>query len=276
MAVLRIMKSDSAGRQAYSSYGCEQSEGMAAQCRWDEFARIDAYTYIMTDLPRGDRAAFWRSGETAVSEEVLPTVRKHAVPLGTALEIGCGVGRLLFPLAKHFERVLGLDISPEMVRQGTALAAQKNVPNTKFFTLADYQRRPENFGLTEGSVDFVYSLIVFQHIADFSAIEDYFKLIRMWLSPGGIAHLQFDTRPQSMVYRAKNLLPDFLLPRFMRRGIRRIRRTTAELESCFTNHGFDVVENLGPSTEYNRYVLRKSKGRSSADSPILDIPGHHK
>jgi len=231
---------------------------MTAQCRWDEFARIDAYTYIMTDLPRGDRSAFWQSGETAVSEELLPVVRKHAVPLGTALEIGCGVGRLIFPLAKHFERVLGLDISPEMVRQGTTLAAQKNIPNAKFFTLADYKRAQENVGLTEGSVDFVYSLIVFQHIADFSAIEGYFELIKVWLSPGGVAHLQFDTRPRNLVYRAKNSLPDFLLPRFMRRGIRRIRRTAGELESGFAHYGLDIVENLGPSTEYNRYILRKS------------------
>ena len=241
-----------------SSVG-EQGRGLAAESQWDEFARIDAYTYIMTHLPEGDRDAFWQSGETVVSEELLPVIRKYGVPRGTALEIGCGVGRLVLPLANHFERVLGLDISAEMVRQATALAVQRNVANARFLTVADYERRPHDFGLTERSVDFVYSLIVFQHIADFRSIKNYFELVRLLLSPQGVAYLQFDTRPQDLTYRVKNSLPDFLLPRFLRRGIRRIRRTVAEVESSFADCGLDIMEALGPSTEYNRYILRKSR-----------------
>lgn len=257
-----IMKSNSYPPQReLDSLGVgEQGGSLATESQWNEFARIDAYTYIMTDLPRGDRQAFWQSGETTVSKELLPVICRHAVPLGTALEIGCGVGRLVFPLAGHFERVLGLDISPEMVRQGTALAGQKNVANVRFFSLADCKNRPHDFGLMEGRVDFVYSLIVFQHIADFRAIKDYFELVRLSLSSQGVAYLQFDTRPQTLRYRVKSSLPDFLLPRFKRRGIRRIRRTANELESSFANCGLDIVESLGPSTEYSRYVLRKSKG----------------
>jgi SAM-dependent methyltransferase len=236
----------------------EQGSALATESPWDDFARIDAYTYIMTDLPQGNREAFWQSGESAVSEELLPVIRKNAVPLGTALEIGCGVGRLVFPLANHFERVCGLDISSEMVRQAVGLAVRKNIANARFLTLADYHSRSEDFGLTAGSVDFVYSLIVFQHIPDFRCLKDYFKLVKLLLSLRGVAYLQFDTRPQGLAYRVKNSLPDFLLPRFLRRGIRRIRRTGEELESSFGDYGLHIVENLGPATEYNRYVLRKS------------------
>jgi SAM-dependent methyltransferase len=232
---------------------------VATESQWNDFARIDAYTYIMTDLPGGDRQAFWQSGETTVSEELLPVIRKYAVPLGTALEIGCGVGRLVFPLAGHFERVLGLDISPEMVRQGTSLAEQKSAANVRFFSLADFKHHPNDFGLM-GGVDFIYSVIVFQHIADFSMIEDYFELVRLFLSSHGVAYLQFDTRPRNLAYRIKSCMPDVLLPRFLRRGIRRIRRSVNELESSFARHGLEIVESLGPATEYNRYVLRRSKG----------------
>jgi cyclopropane fatty-acyl-phospholipid synthase-like methyltransferase len=246
-------------RDGKSSGVGEQRKGAPVESRWDEFARIDAYTYIMTHLPKGNREAFWQSGETTVSQELLPVIRKYAVPAGTALEIGCGVGRLVLPLASHFERVLGLDISAEMVSQATALAVQRNVANARFLTLADYERRSHDFGLTERSVDFVYSLIVFQHIADFRAIENYFELVRLSLSPRGVAYLQFDTRPQDLTYRVKNSLPDFLLPRFLRRGIRRIRRTVAEVESSFSDFGLDIVEAQGPSTEYHRYLLRKSR-----------------
>jgi SAM-dependent methyltransferase len=247
-------------RELGASRSGERTSGSLAESRWDQFARIDAYTYIMTHLPQGDREAFWQSGETVVSQELLPVIHKNAVPLGTALEIGCGVGRLAFPMAHCFEQVLGLDISGEMVRQATALTVEKNVVNARFFTLADYERHPGDFGLAEGSVDFAYSLIVFQHIADFRAIKNYIELVRFVLSPEGVAYLQFDTRPQGITYRLKNVLPDFLLPRFLRRGIRRIRRRVEELESSFADCGLSIIENLGPSTEYNRYVLRKSGG----------------
>jgi len=256
------MKSNSCQSQLAEDSSSLAGSGirLAAESRWDEFARIDAYTYIMTALPRGDRHAFWQSGETVVSEELLPAIRKNAVPAGTALEIGCGVGRLVFPLSRHFQQVLGLDISPEMVRQATALAVERNAPNARFLTLADLQLYAHDFGLTPGSVDFIYSLIVFQHIVDFRSIKDYFELVSRLLSPRGAAYLQFDTRPQDLTYRVKNSLPDFLLPRFLRRGIRRIRRTTAELESSFAENNLDLIETVGTATEYHRYVLRRSRG----------------
>jgi|SRR5579872_113691 len=229
-----------------------------AESRWDDFARIDPYTYIMTHLPQGNREAFWQSGENVVSEELVPVICKNAVSFGTALEIGCGVGRLVFPMATHFERVFGLDISPEMVRQAAALATQKNITNARFLTLADYQSRPENLGLAAGSVDFIYSLLVFQHIPEFRCIKDYFELVRLLLSPRGVAYLQFDTRPLGFAYAVKNALPDFLLPRFVRRGIRRIRRTAEQLEASFGECGLHIMENRDAATEYNRYVLGKS------------------
>jgi cyclopropane fatty-acyl-phospholipid synthase-like methyltransferase len=247
-------------RDVASSGAADRTSASAAESRWNDFARIDPYTYIMTHLPQGDREAFWQSGETTISQELLPVVRKNAVRLGTALEIGCGVGRLVFPLANHFERVFGLDISSEMVRQATTLAVQKDITNARFFSLADYERRPDDLGLTASSVDFVYSLIVFQHIADFQSIKNYFELIGLLLSCEGVAYLQFDTRPQGFTYRVKNFLPDFMLPRFLRRGIRRIRRSVEELESSFADCGLNIVESLAPSTEYNRFVLRKSGG----------------
>lgn len=225
--------------------------------RWDEFAEADAYTYIMTDLPKGDRRVFWQSGETAVAEELLPCVRRHSVSAGVALEIGCGIGRLMFPMAHTFERVVGLDIAPEMARQGTAMAQERQVENVRFLTVTDYENGSREFIELQGRVDFIYSLLVFQHIAEFHSVQAYFHLIQRLLSNCGIAYLQFDTRKQTALYQLKSSLPDFLLPRYLRRGIRRIRRTPQELLRSFADCDLAIVEDAGAGTEYHRYVLKK-------------------
>ncbi|MFI5893718.1 hypothetical protein ACIA5D_26790 [Actinoplanes sp. NPDC051513] len=53
-----------------------------------------------------------------------------------------------------------------------------------------------------GAVDLVYSLIVFQHIADWTAIVEYFSRIGACLAPGGVCWVQFDTRPVTLPYLA--------------------------------------------------------------------------
>jgi hypothetical protein len=114
-------------------------------------------------------------------------------------------------------------------------------------------------GHLTGKCDFIYSLLVFQHVPEFSVIENYLHFIRVLLHEHGLAYLQFDTRPSDFRYRLKTRLPDFLLPRFWRRGIRRIRRSPEEIEACIRRAGMEIVEELTPHTAYHRYILRLSK-----------------
>jgi hypothetical protein len=93
-------------------------------------------------------------------------------------------------------------------------------------------------------------------------IEGYLHVIGVLLAKGGIAYLQFDTRPESLAYHIKTRMPDFLLPRFWRRGIRRIRRTPQEIEKGIHNAGLEIAGELTPFTSYHRYILRKA-GRHS-------------
>jgi len=46
---------------------------------------------------------------------------------GRLLDLGCGPGTLTLPLAPHFESVLGLDVSAEMIAQGQHLSTTNNV-----------------------------------------------------------------------------------------------------------------------------------------------------
>ena len=223
------------------------------RAEWDNYAHHDAYTYIMTDLPRGDSQAFWESGEAIVSQELLPAAREHHARFGAALEVGCGVGRLMFPISRYFGRVIGVDISSEMVRRGRALASERSLGNITFVAVST----PDTLTCPPKSIDFAYSLLVFQHIDDFRVIAAYLRGICSLLTHDGIAYLQFDTRPQTAAYRIKSALPNFLLPRFWRRGIRRIRRTVPELEALFSQVGLEVVASITPGTDYHRYILRK-------------------
>ena len=70
---------------------------------WEKFAEADPYTYILTDLKRADPKKFWESGERTVKEELLPFIRERGIRRQIGLELGCGVGRLLFPMAPEFE-----------------------------------------------------------------------------------------------------------------------------------------------------------------------------
>lgn len=158
-------------------------------------------TYIPNDLKR--LQGFGLSGHRSVHEELLPIVRERKISRGTALELGCGLGRLAFPLAAHFQTVIGADIAAEMVRRAQRFAS-------------------------------------------------------LLLCDNGAAYFRFAIRPASLAYHLKCNVLDFLLPRFCRRGIRRIRRSPAEIEECLREAGLQIVSQWTPCTELHRYILCKA------------------
>lgn len=101
----------------------------------------------------------------------------------TALEIGCGIGRLMIPLSEHFTDVFGVDISPEMVRYAMFhLSATKNC----YAMLTD----GNTFPVQSDVVDFVYSVICFQHIPYLYMIMQYLKETKRVLKVGGCCTIQ--------------------------------------------------------------------------------------
>jgi SAM-dependent methyltransferase len=231
---------------------------------WEHFAEVDPYLYILTDMKRTDPRVFWQSGEQLVRTEILPVIQSQEVACNVALEVGCGIGRLVLPLARHFRQVMGVDIARGMVQRASSFAKDNGVRNACFAPIAGPEDFLQQTGKYAGNCDFLYSLLVFQHIPDFSIIEGYLHVIRTLLHKHGIAYLQFDTRPSTALYRLKTKLPDFLLPRFRRRGIRRVRRSPEEIEASITRAGLQIVEQLTPQTEYHRYVLRLPRNEPGA------------
>jgi SAM-dependent methyltransferase len=221
--------------------------------RWEAFAREDAELYILgRSVPDGDAQAahdFFESGR-GTTTWMLDEVGDDLPGRDHALEIGCGVGRLVIPMTEHFSKVIGVDVAPTMLQKLSANCERFGIDNAEPMLADDSWERG-------GEADFVYSWLVFQHIADFGLIESTVQRLAGALKAGGVALLQFDTRRPTAVYRARNTLPDALLPRPWRRGIRRIRRRPSQLASLFEAAGLQLGRELGPQTEEHVFILRK-------------------
>lgn len=225
-----------------------------ASDRWEKFAREAPEYYIFTERqPAGLSAAerrrlFFASGESDVTES-LARIQEERHGWGRAVEIGCGIGRLTLPLARRFAEVRAVDVAPTMLALLRGNAEMAKLSNISPFLPGD--------GWDEGpGLDYVYSFIVFQHIEDFSIIQNYVMRIGQALLPTGVAQLQFDTRPFGLTYRIRSRLPDFVLPRSQRGGIRRVRRHSTELVEVFNRAGLSIVEQYGVATAYHTFVLR--------------------
>lgn len=157
------------------------------------------------------------------------------------LEIGCGAGRMLMHLARHFERAQGVDISPEMIAAARCADLPDNVELTVSSGIDLAPLSEETFG-------FVFSFQVFQHIPDRTVIASYLAEISRVLSERGKAALQFDTRPDSRARRLALRLPDPVLPRTRRRFIRRYPVPAAWLGEQLRGAGLDVLDERSPGT----------------------------
>jgi SAM-dependent methyltransferase len=154
--------------------------------------------------------------------------------------------------------MIGIDISNGMVRRAQESARLRQITNAQFVAVSQPSELPIALPQEVGKVSFVYSLLVFQHIPDFQIIESYVAAIRQMLSRDGAAYLQFDTRPATLAYHLKTALPDFVLPKYLRRGIRRIRRTPSEIQKTFARNGLNVIQERTPGSTDHHYLLRVS------------------
>lgn len=99
---------------------------------------------------------------------------------GPLLELGCGTGRVLLPIAEALPGVPchGLDLSPEMLE---ALRA-KRPPGNVSLTLASMT----DFALEAGPLEFVYSAFrAFQHLYTVADQLACLACVRRHLAPGG-------------------------------------------------------------------------------------------
>lgn len=154
---------------------------------WDGLAAADPFWAVLSSaehrLGGWDPERFYATGR----EEIDTLVGELAtlgitVERGTALDFGCGVGRLTRALAGHFTTVIGVDLSARMIDLANELSPE---PNVRYLV-----NRAENLALlADGSVDFVYTGRVLQHVPPALAERYLAEFVRV-LAPGGLAVFQ--------------------------------------------------------------------------------------
>jgi SAM-dependent methyltransferase len=101
---------------------------------------------------------------------------KHVpVNCGTALEIGCGTGAFARQLAGRCRRVIGIDLSAEMIR--VARSRSSRFENLEF-ELAD----ATSWNFPQSHFDFICSIATFHHLEQ----RELLPKIRDALKPGGV------------------------------------------------------------------------------------------
>jgi SAM-dependent methyltransferase len=189
---------------------------------WDERARMNAAFFVDTtvDYENPDMERFLETGRVVVDEALSPGIEPGA--FGTAVEIGPGLGRICLALAQRFDRVIGIDISREMVDRARQLVTDERVS----FVVGDgVSLHP----VEPASADLVLTFTVFQHIPRISVIEGYIREAGRILRPGGVFVFQWNNTPGSRRWAVRR----YLLAQLQRFGMKRDR------------HGRDLPAFLG-------------------------------
>jgi SAM-dependent methyltransferase len=169
---------------------------------WDARAREDAYYFVDSRLTYGspDEDAFWAGGEEAL-DKLLGELGARIEPNHVVVDIGCGLGRLTRPLSRRADRVIGLDVSREMIERARKL--NDDLDNVEWVHGDGESLRP----IVDDDVDVCISHVVFRHIPDPAITLGYVAEMGRVLRPGGFAAFELSNRPEPHVHRTSGRFP---------------------------------------------------------------------
>lgn len=171
---------------------------MTAKSVFSAYGEADPFWSVLTDpkyriesLSTEAVAEFYRTGEEYFGwcADLLARNGLLPPPEGTALDFGCGVGRVTLAIASRFRHVVGCDISEGHLAVAGKVAAAKGVSNVRF--VATKLDLIQHFG--ESSMDFIHTVIVLQHMIP-PLMKTYLTQFCRMLREGGVAFFQLPTR----------------------------------------------------------------------------------
>jgi len=181
---------------------------------WSQYGRDDPYYGVFSgerfrtkNLNETSLKEFFDSGEIQI-DRILRDANLYtngALATSDALDFGCGVGRLVVPLARRFRSVVGIDVSNDYLAEAGRNCERRGLANVEFAnsvtSLLGSGRR----------FDLIHSSIVFNHIPwprGREIIGEMFQLLR----PGGmiaiqVLHWQEIGRLHRLARAARKFLP---------------------------------------------------------------------
>jgi len=175
---------------------------------WEILARQEPYWAVDTrEKFRGQNLTdhtvreFFQTGVDHV-DFVFETIRRrldpHFAPR-SALDFDCGVGRLLIPLARRCECVIGVDVSETMLQEAQNNCERQGISNVRLI-------KSDGSDLaTLSPVDLVHSFIVFQHLSPQRGEAIFRRLIPL-VKTKGIGVLHFTYMPKHRRSALRRLL----------------------------------------------------------------------
>jgi SAM-dependent methyltransferase len=148
---------------------------------------------------QGSSQNFWESGKTEF-ETIQSIVARHNFEISrdkTAVEYGCGVGRVTMELSAHFGSVDAYDISRHHLDIAITRAKEIEANNIRFHECSDTPLKALE------KCDFFFSVIVFQHNPP-PIIKELIVLAMKSLKPGGLAVFQLPTYQSDYRFSARD------------------------------------------------------------------------
>lgn len=171
-------------------------KSVAEQMRedWNSRAQEDANFYVAFGRRNQDPDEFFHTGNEVVRSLEREMKRLQAGAnwrASRALEIGCGPGRLLRPMSRHFGEIHGVDVSDEMISR--ARANLQGIPHAHTHHTSGADLAP----FADESFDFIYSYAVFQHIPSKDVVFQYLREAHRVLKHGGLIRAQINGLPET-------------------------------------------------------------------------------
>ncbi len=160
---------------------------------WEEWGKRDPYYGVITNpkfrragLTEAAKQEFFDSGRLH-ADYVLQMIAQYIDPSfqpRSALDFGCGVGRLVVPFAARIAEVVGLDVSESMLEEAARNCKANGVSNVRLLISDDF------ISSVSQRFDLIHSYIVFQHIPPDRGRLIFRKLLAH-LAPGGVGAIHF-------------------------------------------------------------------------------------
>lgn len=210
---------------------------------WDAYAADEAYFAVLSEdrfrrenFDTAARAEFFKSGHDHIGEvwSALETAFDVRLKPRRSLDFGCGVGRLLIPIAERSESAVGVDISQKMLDE-----AKRNVEAARGTVVA--LQSGDEFAVADGErYSLVHTYIVLQHIHPrygYGIIE---KMLER-LEPGGcgMIHLTYKNTNRSFSRVRADIYRDYPI---VHRTLNALRGRSEPIMPMYEYHLPQVLE----------------------------------